>query len=238
MPRNVLITGGTDGIGYELVKRLIMKHQLIVVGRTPHDEFRELESLTSNLIFVKTDLANPQKATKDIEKAMVKAKWDHVDNAILNAGTGFVGDPVEEDAEKLRQTLDVNLAANIAICSMLYNRLQKVKGKITFIGSRAHTGKADFASYAASKAGLHGFARALYSEWKGIIDIQIMHIGPVRTDMHRKAGLKLGFIREFFTTPKTMADMIEKAIPSKKFTTKLSMWQEWSGANFFSQGLK
>ena len=58
MARNILITGGTDGIGYELVKRLVMRHKIMVVGRTPSEEFERLLELSENLIFVKADLSN------------------------------------------------------------------------------------------------------------------------------------------------------------------------------------
>lgn len=237
MGRNILITGGTDGIGYELVKRMVMRHKIMVVGRTPNEELLKLEELTGNLIIVKTDLSDPVKATKAIDKAMTKAKWFHLDNAILNAGTGFVIDPTQETPQSIRKTLDVNLAANIAIAGMIFHRLQQVRGKITFIGSVARKGKSDFASYAGSKAGLHGFARALRQEWRGKAGVQIMHIGPTSTKMHEKAGLKLGAIRNFFTTPKVMAGLIEKNISSRRFSIKLSLFHEWTGSNYFSRGL-
>lgn len=238
MGRNILITGGTTGIGYELVRRLAQRHQLMVVGRTPNKQLLELESLTPNVIIVKTDFTNPAKAAIDIDKAMKKARWDLVNNAILNAGTGFVCDPTQETPEAIRQTLNVNLLANIAIARMLYKRLKAAKGKVTFIGSLARKGKANFASYAASKAGLHGLARALRWEWLGQVDVQIMHLGPTKTDMHEKAGLKLGFVRHFFTSPESMAAMIEKSISKRRFSMNLTLLQDLAGSTFLSRGLK
>lgn len=238
MGRNILITGGTTGIGYQLVRRLAQKHQLMVVGRVPNEQLLELESLTPNVIVVRTDFSNPAKASIDIDKAMKKAKWDIVNNAILNAGTGFVCDPTQETPEAIRQTLNVNLLANIAIARMLHKRLIAGRGKVTFIGSIARKGKANFASYAASKAGLHGLARALHWEWSGIIDVQILHLGPTKTEMHKKAGIKLGFISNFFTSPESMAAMIEKSIHKRRLSHNLTVLQDLAGATFLSKGLK
>lgn len=238
MARKILITGGTSGIGYELVKRLVQRHQIMVVGRTPNDELLELAELTDNIILVKTDFNNPAKAAIDIDKAMKKARWDFVNNVILNAGTGFVCDPQDEAPQKLRETLNVNLLANIAIARMLYKRLEIAKGKVSFIGSTARKGKSNFASYTASKAGLHGLARALRWEWHKKVDVQILHLGPTKTDMHEKAGLELGFIRHFFTSPASMAAMVEKSIPSKRFSINLTVFQDLAGSTFLARGLR
>lgn len=238
MGRNILITGGTTGIGYQLVRRLAQKHQLMVVGRTPNEQLLELESLTDNVIIVKTDFINPAKAAIDIDKAMKKAKWGIVNNAILNAGTGFVCEPQDESPQAIRETLNVNLLANIAIARMLHKRLIAGRGKVTFIGSVARKGKADFASYAASKAGLHGLARALHWEWRKLIDVQILHLGPTKTTMHEKAGMKLGFMRHFFNSPETMAGMIEKTIHKRGLSHNLTVLQDLAGSTFLSKGLK
>lgn len=238
MGRNILITGGTTGIGYQLVRRLAQHHQLMVVGRTPNEQLIELEGLTNNVIIVKTDFNNPAKAAIDIDKAMKKAKWDILNNAILNAGTGFVCDPTQEEPAAIRETLNVNLLANIAISRMLKKRLIAGRGKITFIGSMARKGKENFASYAASKAGLHGLARALHWEWRGIVDVQILHLGPTKTQMHKKAGMKLGFSRHFFTSPEGMAAMIEKSIHKRRLSHNLTVFQDLAGSTFLSKGLK
>lgn len=221
-----------------MVKRLAERHQLMVVGRNPNEELLRLADLTSNVILVRTDFMEPAKAAIAIDKAMKKAKWNSVNNAILNAGTGFVANPIDEKPEAIRQTLDVNLLANIAITRMLFARLKAAKGKVTFIGSTARKGRANFATYTASKAGLHGFARALRWEWYGKIGVQILHLGPTKTKMHEKAGLHLGFIRHFFTSPESMANMIEKSIPSSRFSMNLTAMRDWAGATFMAKGLR
>jgi NAD(P)-dependent dehydrogenase (short-subunit alcohol dehydrogenase family) len=71
------------------------------------------------------------------------------------------------------KTLDVNLAAVMLQAQALYPLLKKSSGTLTLIGSVAHKGSASIPAYAASKAGLHGLARALRSEWGGEISVQI-----------------------------------------------------------------
>ena len=83
---------------------------------------------------------------------------------------------------------------------------------MTLIGSVARKGQAQFPAYAASKGALHGFARALRSEWSGKVAVQVLHPGPTRTDMHEKAGHDPGRMRSFFFNPDDMADMISTAM--------------------------
>ena len=42
--------------------------------------------------------------------------------------------------------------------------------------------------YAASKAGLDGFGRALAEEWRGAVTVRVLHPGPVATGMAARAG--------------------------------------------------
>ena len=183
--------------------------------------------------------ASPGKWPKKLTEKLAALRWAEIDNAILNAGTGFVCDPSKEATQAIRQTLDVNLAANVVIAHTLYPFLAKSKrSKLSFIGSTARKGAADFASYAASKAALHGLARALKEEWRGRVKVQAIHPGPTKTAMHEKAGLKLGASRNFFADPDAMAKMIETQISARRFTSNLGLIQYWGGAQYSRWTLK
>ena len=237
-PRNILITGGTTGIGLALVERLGSNHRIMTTGRTMTARLEKLVELYPDVNFVKADFTEPHKATAVLKKALKKAGWEKLDNAIFNAGTGIAVESQLEGAASIRDTLDVNLTSNIALAQMLFPLLKKSRGKLTFIGSLAYRGKAGLASYAASKAGLHGFARALREEWRGKVFVQILHLGATKTGMHEKAGLNVGIIKHFFTSARTMAAMIDKSIAGSRFSVKLSFFQDWTGATFLARGLR
>ncbi|MEM7463126.1 MAG: SDR family oxidoreductase [Pseudomonadota bacterium] len=214
--RNVLITGGTDGIGLLLVRHYLSEGaHVVTTGRRPADE---TEFTSDNIHYIQADQARDDCAGK-ILKSVRQLGWNRIDNLILNAGTGTVGDPADESAEAICNTISVNLAAPITILRDLAPLLETSdrQGQVTLIGSTAIRGAAQFASYSASKAGLDGFARAVASEWAGRMKVQIIHPGPIATRMHEKAQLNVGFARRFFIDPdratRRVAQFIERGTP-------------------------
>jgi NAD(P)-dependent dehydrogenase (short-subunit alcohol dehydrogenase family) len=207
--RRILITGGTDGIGRALTKRLASRHDLIVTGRR---ERSSIPDLPENVSYVPADQRDPEKAARAIAQGLLMAGWTKLDNAVLNAATGYARTPGEETLDLIRETFDVNLAANILQARTLYSWLKKAQGTLTLVGSVAHRGAPSFASYAATKAGLDGLARALREEWRGEVNVQILHPGPTATSMHAKAGHDPGKLARWFIGEDSMAAMIERAI--------------------------
>ena len=128
--------------------------------------------------------------------------------AVLCAGTGTLGRPEGEGAEAIRRTLRVNLEATVLIAHALAPQLLERGGTLALVGSIARKGFADLPSYAASKAGLHGFARALGEEWRGRANVVMLHPGPTRTGMQDKAGLDVSRIAWAFMPPALMARMM------------------------------
>lgn len=237
--RRIFLTGGTSGIGLSMVRRLCQRHELIVTGRSKSEGLEGLMSVFDNIHFLALDQREPDTMAEKITEKLASVRWDDLDNAILNAGTGYVCDPANESADAIRQTLDVNLVANVAIAHTLYPFLAKSpRSKLSFIGSTARKGAGNFASYAASKAALHGLARALKEEWRGGVKVQAIHPGPTKTGMHEKAGLKLGASRDFFADPDSMAKMIETQIAARRFTSNLGLIQYWGGAQYSRWTLK
>lgn len=197
----ILITGGTDGIGLRLARHYCDKGaEVTVTGRRALADAAEL--LPANVHYIKADQSDPENAAQSIVDALQKIGWQHCDLAILNAGNGTVCPPLEEHADSLLNTLNVNLASPIAITHALAPLLFAAnKGKLAIIGSTSHKGAENFASYAASKAGLNGFTRSLREEWKERVIVQILHPGPTATGMHAKARFEPGFIKHIFLNP-------------------------------------
>lgn len=220
MRRRILITGATSGIGLALATRLAPRHDILATGRVAERDVAG--KLPPNVHFVQASQKDPIAAARSIAARLDELGYMGLDNAILNAGTGFVAEPQQETAEKTRETLDVNLAATIAISHTIYPYLAKRGGRLTIIGSKAARGSPRIASYAASKAGLAGLVRALRMEWRGRVSVQILHPGPTATGMHEKAGYEAGRLGAFFLTPTAMAAMLEYAISRGR--SPLTLW--------------
>ncbi len=212
-PYRVLITGASDGLGYHLARDYAANgHDVLATGtRRIDDERGHFDQ--PGIAYVQADQSEPQRCAASIAEALDRLQWDALDLAILNAGMGWAGDPVEEPPEMISKQLSVNLTSPVAVAHMLGPRLFALNGRLALIGSTAAAnGNANFATYAATKAALDAFARALTEEWRGNAHVSMIHPGPIRTDMHEKAGLKLGAVRGLFMPPRRAARATARAI--------------------------
>ena len=223
--KRVLITGATDGIGFRLLKLLCEEGADVIgtgsrpVEALPDDWPREAR-------YLQADQRKPHVAAK-ILTYLNDEGWKWMDHLVLNAGSGYLIQPEEESTESLEETLAVNLFAPVLIAHALYKKLENTRsGKVTLIGSVARQGNRNFASYAAAKAGINGFGRALASEWQDRIAVQVINPGPVATDMHAKAGLPARWFNRLFINPDFAAGRVLELIGSNKSVAKIGHF-EW-----------
>ena len=104
MGKRVLITGATSGIGSALAHYYAGHADLLLAGRRPEMDIRQ--DVPADAGYVAADQSRPEEAATRIGEACESLGWDGLDLAILNAGTGYVGDPALEDPDRLRETLD------------------------------------------------------------------------------------------------------------------------------------
>jgi short-subunit dehydrogenase len=211
--RRVLITGASAGIGLCLTRKVhLAGGDILAVGRRPPGELPED---FPDLAYSAIDLGAPD-ATAQIIAAAETLDWDTLDYLVLNAGTGRYAGVETEDAASIADTVQVNLAAPIEIAHAFADRLLAGHGKVVLVGSAAHKGSAGFPVYAATKAALNGFARSLRSEWRGRIDVQIIHPGPVSTEMHARAGFDPGWMGKLFLKADDVAEVMARRIASNR----------------------
>lgn len=234
-PRRILITGGNAGIGLALARRFAGRHELLLSGRKPYDDVAGL--IPAGSAYIVADQSQPEASASALVEGIREQGWDRLDNAVLNAGVGFAPKNGIDTTEAIRQTIDVNLAAAVAQARALYPFLEKSRGTLTLVGSVAHKGSATIPAYAASKAGLHGLARALRSEWGAQVTVQIVHPGPTKTDMHDKAGYDPGRMRALFLSVDDVAKMMASAIAGRRSPVTTSWVRFLNGGSFTGRGL-
>ena len=213
-PRNILITGGTDGIGLLMARSYARSGaNVVVTGR--RDKSALSNVLPANVSYIEADQSVPEQAARFIDQGLEQLGWQHCDLAILNAGNGKFCDPLDENSDDLSNRIDVNLTAPILIALQLTKLLVAAPdGKLVFIGSTSYRGAKKFASYAAAKSGLNGFVRSLREEWLDRVNVQIIHPGPIATNMHAKAEFNPGFIKNIFLDPDFVTRTIIRKIES------------------------
>ncbi|MEW7006960.1 MULTISPECIES: SDR family NAD(P)-dependent oxidoreductase [unclassified Lentilitoribacter] len=232
-----LITGASSGIGLELAKCLEQTHRLILVGRRPLSDIDY--SFAENVSYIQADFSNPHAAVQTISNALDAFGIEVLDHIVQCAGMGIYASPFDEELLGIGNTISVNLTFPILLTRELVSLLEDSAGKITLIGSIAHKGSPQMASYAASKAGLNGFARALQSEWQDRIGVQVIHPGPTLTPMLEKAGYKLGWEKHLFVPANVMASEIARLMQTRKMKATVFMGaklKSWMFSN--SQSVK
>ena len=182
MSRVVLITGGSRGIGLACAQRFAALGDKVAVtynSSPPPAEF----------FGVKCDVTNAD----DVDAAFtaVEEHFGPVEILVSNAG-------ITKDTLLLRMNeadfsavIDANLTAAFRVVKRATPKMLKARsGRIILMSSVVGLlGSAGQANYAASKAGLVGFARSLARELGSrSITVNVIAPGPVATDMTAALG--------------------------------------------------
>ncbi|MEO0868792.1 MAG: SDR family NAD(P)-dependent oxidoreductase [Cyanobacteria bacterium J06642_11] len=172
MPKTILLTGSTDGIGLETAKLLVAQgHTVLLHGRnsTKLEKVKTLLSAEGGQVeSYGADLS--RMADVELLAQAVAANHTHLDVLINNAGVFKTGSPITEDG------LDVRFVVNEIAPYLLTQRLLPLmdkSGRVVNVSSAAQspvdpqalTGKIrlsqDFAAYAQSKLALTMWSRVL-----------------------------------------------------------------------------
>ena len=180
-----LVTGGSRGIGLACARRLEKDGFRVAVT------FRSSEP-PDGLFGVKCDVTS----TDDVERAFTQVTehfGDHVGVLVSNAGVTRDGLLLRMSEGDFTDVIDANLTAAFRVAKRASKDMLRARsGRIVFVSSVVGLlGSAGQANYAASKAGLVGFARSLARELgsRGIT-VNVVAPGPVETDMTAALGEK------------------------------------------------
>jgi len=212
----ILITGATDGLGLALARHYRKtEREILAVGRRP---FMELEAPPfSPYRYLQIDLARPD-ADMALLRALNALNVGPLEIFINNAGTGFYGPVEEQETRDIATLVELNFARPIQLTRILSERLVQSRGKVVFIGSVAAALPAPlYATYAATKRGLEGFARSLRLEARGKYGVQVIHPGAMRTGFHRKLEISRDEVDwENFPDVERITQKVARAIDGRR----------------------
>lgn len=183
-PRTVLITGGSKGIGLATARAFAALGDNVAVtynsSPPPDDVFA-----------VKCDVT--KQSDVDDMFAAVEEKFGPVGVLVSNAGITRDGLILRMAEADFADVVDANLTAAYRVCKRAAQGMIRARtGRIVLVSSVvAMLGSAGQANYAASKAGLIGFARSLARELGSRnVTVNVVAPGPVDTDMTAVLGDK------------------------------------------------
>ena len=163
-----VVTGGAQGIGRAIALGLGREGARVVVADLQGDKAKtvveELRALGGDGHAVVVDVADETSVQELAKEAF--ARFETVDILINDAGVYLKSMVIGMSEELWDRTLNVNLGGNFLCSRAFVPCMRKRKhGRIISIASGiAHYGAKEFAPYAASKAAIIGFVKALAQE--------------------------------------------------------------------------
>ncbi len=180
---NVLVTGGSRGIGAALATEFAAKGASVCVVARSADALARVASDIEGTA-IAADLLDP--AQVDGLAARVADEFGEVDILVNNAGLDAPGAFLAVDPADLRDVVRVNLEASIMLTrAFLPGMVERNRGHLVYVSSLAGTaGFPSLATYCATKAGLNNFAAAMRLELNTTdIATTLVAPGPVDTEM-------------------------------------------------------
>lgn len=161
-----LVTGGTSGIGREIVKELIEKGCKVITCYSSNEENAKIlveEINNNNLLVIKCDVSQEKEVINMMN--IIKEKFGNIDYLVNNAGT-FIDNPIKDfDINDFKKVIDINLLGKV-ICTKHSYSIMNESGSIVNISS--HLGVVpctESPAYCAAAAGIINFTKSTALEF-------------------------------------------------------------------------
>lgn len=209
MCKNVLITGGSRGIGAAMVEKFTSCGYKVIFFYEKNKTAADMIACTTGAIPFQCDLGDVENLDEVMKSAKKEAGCDGFDIIICNAGISSIGlfDTMEHD--EWNRIMNVNINGNAAVVkSNLPYMISNKEGSVVMISSMwGQTGASCEVAYSTSKAAVIGFTKSLAKEVAPSgIRVNCVAPGLINTDMNK--NLSIDIIRE-----------LEEEIPMQRIGT-------------------
>ena len=199
--RRALVTGGSRGIGAEIVRRLAADGA--AVAFTYGSSAAEADKLAGEIaadggtsVAIQADSGDPEQVARAIDETV--AQLGGLDILVNNAGVAYIGDVESFTMEQFDRLVAINVKGVFAAIQRALPHLGNT-GRIINIGSinADRVPGPGLSIYAMSKAAVAGLTRGLARELgpRGIT-VNNIQPGPVATDMNPEVGEFADSLRE------------------------------------------
>ena len=211
--RTYIVTGGSSGIGYHLVKRLGEVSRVIILARSA-----EQTDLVDNAVVfgINTDVQSLQQLLHAKETITNTFQIEQIDGLINCAGIGYRQPLLELTEQDYDNVFATNVKGLLFATKTFLDLLKNNTGIICNISSIAGIkGFSEWSLYSASKFAVEGFTQSIRYELRPR-GIRVMSVRPGSVDTPIYAHLSREEKRDFMD-PATIAKIIVEllALPPK-----------------------
>lgn len=187
--RSVLITGGSEGIGFELARMLANDNQVVICGRSEEKLARAAESLP-NIHTEVCDVTDAEQRLAMLQRVLTL--MPNLDVLVNNAGAKTPTDlrTGEGAALAMHQDMALNFTApaSLALELLPHLREQPQAAVVNMTTGLIYLAKAEQAFYCAAKSALHSFSQSLRWSLRGsTVAVHEVMLTLVDTNFHRGA---------------------------------------------------
>lgn len=225
--KSMLLTGGTGGLGRNLIKYFLNCNlKLIIVTYRSEKEMQSLKSELANahsvqqqqksstssssteIEFIQTDITNQGQVKNLISNIFEKYGQIHI---LVNLVGGYIGGKsiIELEESEWDKMMDINLKSAFLISKNIITKMIENRyGKLVHISSRTGIrAEGNDSAYAASKAGLVRFVESVSKEVKNYkININCILPTIIDTEDNRKAMPNADFTK--WLKPEDLSNVI------------------------------
>jgi cyclic-di-GMP-binding biofilm dispersal mediator protein len=191
--KNILILGGSRGIGAAIVRRFAGGGGKVAFTYAGSKDAAEVLADETGAEAIRSDSAD-----RDALIATVASRGA-LDVLVANAGTLAMGDPLTIEADAIDNMIDVNVRAPY-YAAVEAARKMPDNGRIIVIGS-VNGDRMPFpggAAYALTKSAMQGMVRGLARDFGGRrITVNCIQPGPTDSDMNPANGPNAEFMHSF-----------------------------------------
>ncbi len=207
--KNVLITGGSGGIGKATAERIVAEGGRVLITGTNREKLDAVKAKLPNVVILVNDAGDPAAAERLGE--VVKSEFGELDAAFLNAGHGTFVPHSDVTADDFDRQFAVNVRGPILHVKAISSLLRE-GGSVVFNASVARNlGLSGGVIYNSTKGALRTVTRVLAHELAGRkIRVNAVSPGPIGSDFFDRTGMPQEELQQF-------SEQILSAVPLARF---------------------
>ena len=210
-----LVTGASSGIGLAVARRLVELDYIVHGYARDHGKaaFRHHRYHP-----VDCDVADTRALLERTETLLKETGGLKI--LVNNAGVGFFGPHATMAPDRIERMVRTNLVAPMILTRATLRHLEKSRGFVVNVASTAALNPGPFgAAYGATKAGLHQFGQALFSEVrKSGVRVVTLYPDMTRTPFYVHADFEPGEAPDAHIAPECVADAVAQAVDQREGT--------------------